>query len=196
MALREINLIPGNMLHQQQLQRHVYFWAGCLAMSLTVVFGIYLYQRHEIMAEKETLTRLKAEHQQLAAKIEEIKQIKGELQKLEEKQAVLKDIAGNQAYSQIMLKLAEIMNDYTWLKQLAIERDKDNEDSEDERIKLKLTGLSHSNEDLGDFLIQLSSQPLFKGVVLNYAKEATQRRAKGSMTVAASLIEFQIDCYV
>ena len=196
MALREINLIPGDMLHRQQLQRHVYFWAACLAMSLSVVLGIYVYQRHAIMAEKETLTRLKAEHQQLAAKIEEIKQIQGELQKLAEKQAVLNDIAGNQAYSQVLLKLAEIMNEHTWLKQLAIERNKETKDREDERIKLKLTGFSHSNEDLGDFLIRLSSQPLFKGVVLNYAKETTERRAKGSMTMAVSLIEFQIDCHV
>ena len=195
MALRDINLIPGDTLYQQQLVRHVYFWAGCLAMSLTVVFGIYLYQRHAIMAEKNTLTKLKAEHQQLAAKIEEIKQIQEELQKLAEKQAVLNDIAGNQAYSQVLLKLAEIMNEHTWLKQLAIERDKETEDREDERIKLKLTGFSHSNEDLGDFLIRLSSQPLFKGVVLNYAKEATQRHVK-DRTMAASLIEFQIDCHV
>jgi Tfp pilus assembly protein PilN len=195
MALRDINLIPSDMLYQKQLVRHVYFWAGCLAMSLTVVFGIFLYQRHAIMAEKNTLTKLKAEHQQLAAKIEEIKQIQEELQKLAEKQAVLNDIAGNQAYSQVLLKLAEIMNEHTWLKQLAIERDKETEDREDERIKLKLTGFSHSNEDLGDFLIRLSSQPLFKGVVLNYAKEATQRHVK-DRTMAASLIEFQIDCHV
>jgi Tfp pilus assembly protein PilN len=178
------------------LQRHVYFWAGCLAMSLTLVVGVYLSQRHAIMAENKTLTSLKAEHQQLAAKIEEIKQIQEELQKLAEKRAVLNDIAGNQAYSQVLLKLAGIMNEHTWLKQLTIERDKETEDREDERIKLKLTGFSHSNEDLGDFLIQLSSQPLFKGVVLNYAKEATDRRAKGNMTMAASLIEFQIDCHV
>jgi len=195
MALRDINLIPGDMLYQKQVVRHVYFWAGCLAMSLTVVFGIFLYQRHAIMAEKNTLTKLKAEQQQLAAKIEEIKQIQEELQKLAEKQAVLNDIAGNQAYSQVLLKLAEIMNEHTWLKQLAIERDKETEDREDERIKLKLTGFSHSNEDLGDFLIRLSSQPLFKGVVLNYAKEATQRHVK-DRTMAASLIEFQIDCHV
>jgi Tfp pilus assembly protein PilN len=196
MALRDINLIPGDMLYQQQLQRHVYFWAGCVAMSLTLVVGIYLSQRHAIMAEKKTLTKLKTEHQQLAAKVEEIKQIQEELQKLEEKQAVLNDIAGNQAYSQVLLKLAEIMNEHTWLKQLSIERDKETENRDDEMIKLKLTGFSHSNEDLGDFLIQLSSQPLFKGVVLNYAKEATDRRAKGNMTLAASVIEFQIDCHV
>lgn len=196
MALRDINLIPGDMLHQQQLQRHVYFWAGCLAMSLTLVVGIYLSQRHAIMAEKKTLTKLKTEHQQLAAKVEEIKQIQEELQKLEEKQAVLNDIAGNQAYSQVLLKLAEIMNEHTWLKQLSIERNKETENRENEMIKLKLTGFSHSNEDLGDFLIQLSSQPLFKGVVLNYAKEAADRRAKGNMTMAARVIEFQIDCHV
>ena len=148
------------------------------------------------MAEKETLTRLKAEHQQLAAKIDEIKQIKEELENLAEKRAVLNELTGNQAYSHVLLKLAEIVNEQTWLKQLAIERDKDSENIEGEGIKLKLTGFSHSNQDLGDFLIQLSSQPLFKGVVLNYAKEATRRHSKDRMDLATSLIEFQIDCHV
>lgn len=196
MALRDINLIPGDMLYQQQLRRHVSFWAGCLAISLTLVVGIYLYQRHAIMAEKEILTRLKADQQQLAAKIEEMNQIKEELQKIAEKRVVLNKITGNQAYSQVLLKLAEIMNEYTWLKQLTLEDDKDYEDPEDDRIRLKLTGFSYSNEDLGDFLIQLSSQPLFKGVVLNYAKETTERHVKDRMTTAVSLIEFQIDCHV
>ena len=196
MALRAINLIPGDMLYQQQMQRHVCFWVGCLAMSLTLVVGIYLYQRHAITAEKETLTSLKAEHQQLAAKIDEIKQIEQDLKNLAEKRAVLNDLTGNQAYSHVLLKLAEIVNEQTWLKQLAIERDKDTENIEGEGIKLKLTGFSHSNEDLGDFLIQLSSQPLFKGVVLNYAKEATERHSKDRMDLATSLIEFQIDCHV
>lgn len=196
MALRDINLIPGDMLYQQQLRRHVSFWAGCLAISLTLVVGIYLYQRHAIMAEKEILTRLKADQQQLAAKIEEMNQIKEELQKIAEKRVVLNKITGNQAYSQVLLKLAEIMNEYTWLKQLTLEDDKDYEDPEDDRIRLKLTGFSYSNEDLGNFLIQLSSQPLFKGVVLNYAKETTERHVKDRMTTAVSLIEFQIDCHV
>jgi Tfp pilus assembly protein PilN len=196
MGLRDINLIPGDMLYQQLLRRHVSFWAGCLAMSLTLVVGIYLYQRHAIMAEKEILTRHKADHQKLAAKIEEINQIREELQKLAEKRVVLNNIASNQAYSQVLLKLAETMNEYTWLKQLALEDDKDYEDPEDDRIRLKLTGFSHSNEDLGDFLIRLSSQPLFKGVVLNYAKETTEKHVKNRMTKAVSLIEFQIDCHV
>jgi Tfp pilus assembly protein PilN len=196
MALRDINLIPSDMLYHQQLGRHLYFWAGCLAMSLTLVVGIYLYHWHAIMAEKETLTTLKADHEQLGAKIEEINQIKEELQQLSQKRAVLNKITGNQAYSQVLLKLAEIMNEHTWLKQLAIERDNGNEDEEDDRIRLKLTGFSYSNEDLGDFLIQLSSQPLFKGVVLNYAKETTERHVKDRMTMAVSLIEFQIDCRV
>ena len=196
MALRDINLLPAEMLYQQHLVRHVYFWAGCLAMSLTLVCGIYLYQRHAVMAKKHTLMKLKADHQQLAAKIEEIKQVQEELQKLAKKQAVLNDITGNQPYSEVLLKLAEIMNEHTWLRQFSIERDTDAEERDDEGMKLKLTGFCHSNEDLGDFLIQLSSQPLFKGVVLNYAKETTEKRVKGRTRMAASLIEFQIDCHV
>ena len=195
MAIRDVNLLPGAMLHHHQLVRHICLWSGFLAMSLTLVFGIYLYQRHAITARKRTLMKLKAEHQELGAKIEEIKQIQEELQNLAEKQAVLDQIAGNQPYSELLMRIAEIMNEHTWLTQLVIERHTNTEDRDDDRMKLKVTGYSHSNEDLGDFLIQLSTEPLFQGVVLNYAKEVTERHSKDRMGPAMSLVEFQIDCH-
>jgi len=196
MAIRDINLLPGEMLYQRRLVRHVCFWTGCFALSVTLVFGIYLYQRRSITAKKHTLMKLEAEHQQLVAKIEEIKQIQEELEKLAEKQAILSDITRNQPNSEVLLKLAEIMNEHTWLTQLVIERDTDSEDRDNDRLKLKLRGFCHSNEDMGDFLIQLSTEPLFKGAVLNYAKEATETRVKNEKRMAVSLIEFEIDCHV
>ncbi len=196
MAIREINLLPEDMLYSQRIVRHICFWAACLAVSLTFVMGIYLYEKRLISKENFTLMRLKADQKHLGEKIEEIRKIQIELESLAEKKDILKVITANQPYSEILQKLSEIMNEHTWLTQLVIDRDPNTKDRDDNKIKLKLRGVCHSNEDLGDFLIQLSTDPLFKGVALNFAKESKQRHVQGETRIAVNLIEFQIDAHV
>jgi hypothetical protein len=88
------------------------------------------------------------------------------------------------------------MNDYTWLTELKAEEKKGDDDEDLSVVAVQLKGFSYSNEDLGNFIIQLSADRLFKGVVLDYAKEAASRRTKNGMAMPDSLIEFQIDCQV
>ncbi len=192
MALREINLIPAEILHRQHLRRHMCFWAGCFLVSLTLIFGVHLYQARAVQVRKQTVTKLKKQHMQLGAKIEEIGQIQKELSRLTEKQAVLNKITRNQPYSQVLWKLAEIINSGTWLTQLAIERVTDTNDEHN----LKLTGFSHSNKDLGDFLNRLSNEPMFMDVVLQYALEVKDAGSRKGTASALTLIQFQIDCHV
>jgi len=190
MALREINLIPNEILAQRHLLRHLFFWAGCLIISLSLIFGSYLYKTHVVLAKKRSLTSLKDTHSQLGARIEEIKRIKEEIERLAQKQSVLETVTRTQAYSQVLLKLADIMNENTWLTQLDIDGSKDaNHDA-----SLKLTGFSLYNEELGNFLSQLSAEPLFKAVLLKYAKETNILNQNPGESV--KLIQFQIECNI
>lgn len=192
MAIREIDLIPPEIVYRQHLVRHVCFWSGCLAIALALVFGIYGYQGHAITAKKRELMKLKEQHRQLGAKIEEIRQIQQQLGKLTEQQAALGHMTQNRPYSQVLQRLAEIMNEHTWLTQLAVEADKEVAG----RANVKLAGFSHSNKDLGDFLNQLAGEPMFQAVVLNFAKETKERRSKEKTVVPLILVQFQIDCHV
>jgi Tfp pilus assembly protein PilN len=193
-ALREINLIPAETLHQQHMQRHIWFWSGCFVIVLGFVLGIYLYQAHTILAKKRALMKLKDQHGQLSSKIEEIIQIQEELGKLSEQQAILDSITRNKPYSQVLLRLSEIMNEHTWLTQLTVESGTATETGVS--ASLKLTGFSRSNRDLGDFLNRLSNEPTFKAIVLHHAKEARETRSKQRKVSRSTLIQFQVGCHV
>ena len=92
MALRDINLIPPDIQTRMILNRHLAFWIGCLAISLSLILGFYLYQKHFVLAKKSAFGNLKATHTNLGLKIKEIKRIQEEVKKLDQQQAVLDTI--------------------------------------------------------------------------------------------------------
>ena len=191
MALREINLVPEDMLTKLHFRQHLYLWAACLTISLALIFGFHVYQTSIAMAQKHSFISLKDTDTDLASKIEEIKQMQEDLEKLNQKQAALEAVTGNIPYSRILLKLSGMMNGQTWLTRL----DMDGGRERGGVINLQLTGFSSHNEELGDFLNQLSSEPLFEAVLLKYAKEA-KRAASGKEDEEIEMINFQIDCRI
>jgi Tfp pilus assembly protein PilN len=190
MALREINLIPADILNRKVLNKHLVFWIGCLTISLSLIFGCYLYEKHVVLAQMSTFGSLKDTHTHLGLKIQEIKRIQEELEKLDQQQAVLKTITIGPVCWRIILKLAEILNENTWLKTLATDNGRDKEAN----ASLKLSGFSFSNEELGNFLITLSSEPMFKNVLLKYARETIVGRADKNGDDRMKVIEFEIEC--
>jgi Tfp pilus assembly protein PilN len=167
MALRETNLIPPEVLVRREFLRHLSFWAGCLVISLSLIWGFYFYQRHVLQGKRRTVAELKQKHQDLGTKINEIRRIQVELDRMRQEQAGLENITLAAPYSQIFAKLADIMNEDTWLSQLTIDSGREEESS----IRLRLAGFSLSADELGNFLQQLTNEPLFQGVVLQNARE-------------------------
>lgn len=192
MALREINFIPIELVARRTLLRHLLFWTGCVAISLGLIWGFYFYHDHALQAKKHTVTTLKERHTNLGTKIDEIKHIRDELDRLNQKQAGLQTITRNEPYSRIFAKLADIMNEATWLSQLAIESGLD----EQTETSLRLTGFSFSAEELGNFLNQLSTEAMFKNVVLERLTESETSGLRKNMRKSIRLIQFQIACRV
>jgi Tfp pilus assembly protein PilN len=192
MALREINLVPSEILARRQLVCHLYFWAGCLAITLSLIAGFYLYQTRVVFAKGRAFTSLKEVHMHLGARIDKIKLIQKELEKLRQQQIVLDTVTRKQSYSRVLSRLADIIRAQTWLTQLAMQRHRDKEGG----ISVTLTGFSLSNKALGDFLSQLTSETLFQTVALKYAKETTGEQSNKEQGTPARLIQFQIDCVI
>jgi len=192
MAIREINLIPEEILARRHLVRHLCLWAGCLGMSLALIFGFHMYQMNIALAQKQDLPTLKDTDTNLGAKIEEIKHVQGELEELRRKQVALEDLTGNTPYSRIIQRLSEAAEGYVWFSLLGIEGGK----KKDERITVRLTGFSPRNEELGEFLNRLSGDPLFDAVLLNYATETKTLEASQSAGDLLDLIGFQIVCRI
>ncbi len=188
MALREINFIPIELVARRTLLRHLLFWTGCVVISLSLIWGFYFYHEHALQAKKRTVTTLKKRHANLGAKIDEIKHIRDDLDRLNQKQAGLVTITRNEPYSRIFAKLADIMNEATWLSQLAIESGLD----EQTETSLRLTGFSFSAEELGNFLNQLANEAMFKNVVLERLTESETSGLYKNMRKPMRLIQFQI----
>jgi Tfp pilus assembly protein PilN len=192
MALRDINLIPTEVLARRQVSRHLLFWSTCLMFALTLIGGYYFYQAHLALGQAGTLLSLDDMQTDLGMRIEEIKQIKDELERLDQQQAVLSSIDRNQPYSKIIFALADMMNPDTWLTQLVI----DSSQEKNGEIGLLLTGLSFSNKELGNFMDRFSNEPLFDAVQLKYAKETMMKLSNQPGEQPLRLIRFGIECRI
>jgi hypothetical protein len=193
MALREINLIPADILHKKYLFRRLFLWAGCLTLCLSLIFGFYLYQVHVVLPKKRPVTTFEDMHKQLGTTLEEIKETQQEIQRLSLQESFLKNLTRIQPVSKLLLKLSEIMNTRTWLTKLTI-----NARTEEEKTVsgIELYGSSLSNDDLGNFLTQLSGEFMFNNVVLKYAKETRISKSHQDRNALVKVIQFQIDCNI
>jgi Tfp pilus assembly protein PilN len=192
MALREVNLIPAGLLTRRRLVRHMCFWGVCLVASLFMIFGFFLYRTRLIRAQQPALQSLDEIQMHLGQSESEIKRIQTELQRLNQQRVMLDKITKNRSYCQVLWKLSEIFNDEAWLTQLTIDRSP----AENRAIRLGLTGLSFSNATLGNFINQISSDPMFNDVQLVYAKEGNRQISKTNSGKLLKLIQFEIESIV
>lgn len=196
MALREVNFIPIALVARRTLVRHLSLWTGCLALSMVLIWGFHFYHERALQEKKRTVTTLKEMHTNLGAKIDEIKLIREELARLNQKQAGLETITRNESYARIFAKLSDILNEDTWLSQLAIDSGLQAGAETEVETSLRLTGFSLSAEQLGNFLTQLSNEAMFKDVVLRRATESEKSGLYKDMRRPIRLIQFQIVCSV
>ena len=192
MAIREINLIdPGTLVRRHMLQ-HLIFWGGGLIVALALIGGFYLLQSQAVLGKKSSRGSLQQMQADLALKIEQINRRQTEVENLRRQQNALGTVIPKQPFYRILAMLADIMNAYTWITQLTL----DTGPELDSGSKLQLTGLSRSNEDLGDFMNSLANEPMFKDVVLRLAKEGARAQSIKNSGEAMQQIQFKIECSI
>jgi len=191
MALRDINLVPAQDMEKRRLLRHLLFWSGCLIGALILISCLYLLQVYTIQIQKRSLAQRGDISLPLNSKMENIRLLQADQEKLNQQKAVMDTITNkHQSYSLVLFKLSHIMNENTWLSQLAIDGGKEKESA----ARLILSGYSLSNENLGDFINRLSQDTMFKTVVLKHAAEGAKGNTTNKMNRPANLIQFQIEC--
>jgi len=191
MALREVNLIPAEVLHQKYVIRHLFLWTGSLVLLLGLIFGLYQYQLRAVLLKNRPKTTLEDIHVQLGATIAEIKISQQEIEQLSRQDDFLKTLTTNQPFSEVLLKLSDIINAQTWLTRLILISTPGNEAI---ASGLQLYGYSLSNDHVGNFLNRLSETPLFHNVVLRYARETQLVQSPQDSKTQLKVIQFQIDC--
>jgi arsenate reductase-like glutaredoxin family protein len=192
MAIREINLVPDDILKKKSLFRRLFFWSSCLTLSLFLIFGFYLYQVHVVLSKKRPGTTLEDMQRRLGTTIEEINKTQQEIQRLSLQESFVKNLTRIQPFSRILMKLSEIMNVRTWLTKLII-----TSNTEKDLVPvIELYGNTLTNDDLGSFLTQLSVELMFNKVVLKYSKETQMAKSSKDSKALIKIIQFQIDCEI
>jgi len=190
MALREVNLIPAEILHLRYTVRHILMWTGGLIFFLGLIFGFYLYQVQRVLPRQRPLTTLEDMHLQLGATMEEISITQKEIERLSHQETFIKKLSKTQPFSRLLNRLSLIMNAQTWLTRLMVDT---TAEEKEKVLEMKLYGFSLSNEDLGEFLTRLSEDRLFEDVILKYARENEIKDLFKERKSAVNVIQFQIN---
>jgi Tfp pilus assembly protein PilN len=184
MALRDINLIPEEILDHRRLIRHLILWFSSLVVLAALILAAHGYSNR--MVDGDAQNRPGAIKDLTAALTRiggDIRKEQKELNLARREQVQLVALIGQRrSYSSVLAKLADVMNDQTWLQQLAFNT------AQDRTLHLSLMGFSHSHEALGTFIQRLSGEPTFRQVVLKSAQES-EAKLSGSAPV-----QFQIEC--
>jgi len=184
MAVRDINLIPGEILERSSLIRHLLLWLSILVVMAALILAAHGYQNRRVYEETQnrqgaikvkaaTLTKIVGDIRKEQNELDIARRVQGQLVAL---------IEQRRSYSSLLAKLADIMNDMTWLQQLVLDT------AQYRTLHLSLMGFSHSHEALGTFIQRLSGEPMFRLVVLKSAQES-QDKLSGT-----ALVQFQIEC--
>ncbi len=192
MALREINLVPEDILARRHLWRHLSFWGMTLGFALALIFGVHVYQRHSELAARQRPGNLEGLKTAMTLKSEKIKALQADMEHLKRKRDAIRLIVGNLPYTGILASLAGILNGATWFTHLSLERDRNLPGA----ASLKIQGSSFHNKELGNFLNLLSGEGLFQNVSLKYARESELATSAQNRAASVEVTHFQIECQV
>ena len=190
MALREVNLIPAEILFRRQAARHLSVWLCSMGLGIVTILGAYLLDTQVLLAQKRSILNLNDIHTNLGTRTEQINRLHTELENLHQRKVVLGSIRRNHPYSSVLLTLADVMDEHIWLTELSVSNGGESEKA----ARVEMSGLVVSHEDLGNFLTGLSRTLFFQKVALKFVGETDQTLTNENKEGAARLMRFEIAC--
>lgn len=148
-----VNLLPVKELKAEvSRRREIMIGACCLAATVVVIGGLYLYQlRRTSLAERE-LADLRRELQGLNIKAKDVADLQDKIKGYENKQNVLESINKKKSGPlRIMESLSAATPSTLWLTQF-----------KESGGNVTITGLAVDNQTIADFLKALESYPFFR----------------------------------
>ena len=192
MSIRDVNLVDPHILARQKMLRRLRRWMAGLAGLLVLIGGYHQYISRMVTAKKSDAASLERMHRDLSRKIDDIKLLQRDLEALRLRRQLVENLIEKQPYHQVLLKLSDIMNPYTWATQLSLER----VESQSLDSLLKLNGASHSNEELGGLLNRFSTERIFADVELRFSREIQAAPAGKHSGASPQRVQFRVECKV
>ena len=200
MALRPINMIPGNILARTTLYRHLWFWGKGLVFILLLFVMFYLVQTSKFTLQQKAQYSDASIMVKVANKIDKIQKdadnINALIQDLKLKSGLLATLTNQQQYYDILAVFAQSFNDATWIDNLFIQKgvNKDKgEDKDKDSSNLMVDGFSLTHNTLGTFLESLSANNRIQDVVLVYAKKLEEVSFDKDLSI---VIKFKLTCSI
>ena len=200
MALRPINMIPGNILARTALYRHLWFWGKGLVFILLLFVMFYLVQTSKFTLQQKAQYSDASIKVKVANKIDKTQKdadnINALIQDLKLKSGLLATLTNQQQYYDILAVFAQTFNDATWIDNLFIQKgvNKDKgEDKDKDSSNLMVDGFSLTHNTLGTFLESLSANNRIQDVVLVYAKKLEEVSFDKDLSI---VIKFKLTCSI
>jgi Tfp pilus assembly protein PilN len=190
MTLRDINLVPDDVLAKYHARRHILRWGLVLIGCLTIISVTYWYQAYVVLARLRPSTTLADIHDQLGATLDEISAAQKEIERLSTQQAILKELSVHQSFPGLLELMADTLSPQTWLTAMEIDAD----GPRDARAGMRLKGYALSNELLADFLTRLSAARSMDSVVLKLAREVHVPGLITDSDQLVKVVDFDIVC--
>lgn len=194
MALRQINMIPSDLLVKTTLIRHVLFWAkglmgvGFCFVSIFLAQG-YLYTRQQLAHDSNTSMN-QGVSEEIDSVIQASDTVRDQMAKLELKGGMVAILAEQVPFYDILAVLADSFNDATWIDRLSIQR---GGEKDRDRAAITVEGFTMTHQTLGFLLESLTSLSRVQNMVLISAKNNDQASSDLGLN---QIIRFKFSCSI
>jgi Tfp pilus assembly protein PilN len=179
-----INLIQEQRLARRQGERRARLLFGTFLIVLLVAVGAFGYLFFEDQVARRHLASFRKKVAQIQPILDEIEQNQKLLAAMGPRLTTLEQAQeSTQRWQRVLDHLSRYMPETMWLTNMKAD-DKDAA----KPVGLGLTGLSPSQDDVGDLLLRLQACTDLKNVTLKYTTERIQGEGKG--------IEFNVDAEI
>lgn len=184
MAVREVNLIPADILHARRVKRRFRMWGALMIVLPSLIWGGYGATAVRILAQRQAphdLTELRRDY---GLTIAEISRLEQELNVARPVQ----DLFFTRDYSDILSALSDLVPEDVQVATCSIHPVAG-------EWRLVLTGKSQSNTVLGDFVKQMEEHATFAEVAMTLSR-ASQAPGVPSDATEKPASGYRIECVV
>lgn len=209
--MQDINLIPYDVVLQEDLYRRLRLWAAAFVGIGLLLFAFFLIQKHIVSKIDDDVRQLESRNRVLKARYEEVKQLQTKQAELGRKARIVDALLAKRNFTQFFIELQRSMPPSIRLKQLTLDiknydleegeevewvetgyfvvkkpepQNKRSKSASSEVPNIDISGIALSHDDLARFIDALGRSPRFHHVNLRQCR--TDQREKNR-------IEFEVD---
>lgn len=187
MAIRDINMLPLDVLEKSIQYRLFKFWAQWLGLVFFIVLACCIASYHWTELQKKDRP-FPLDTQTISRELDKINDFRNRITALQEKHKTLARIVKKQVFYDTIAVFAGCLNHETWIDRFSIQRD----DEESDQFLLTCNGFSLNHNTLGLFLDRIAKVPRIKQVELNESGSGSQDT--GPQPDFPQAVRFSISC--